>query len=347
MKANNFIEINGKRYDARTGELISAVPKKVHHITRSVDGISAAPNKSDKILTPTAVLKEVKRREAAPHMKRRVHHSTTLHRRAVKAPVFEIETPKENEKATEVTPKFDSKRLERAQAVTRSQHISRFGVANAFNDEPEETTAPEVEQPASAEPKPEVTPDPEINLSQLKPSTVHKVASFAAEQSKKERPMHIQPHSRTKLYSYGASGLVVLLLAGYVAYLNVPSLSMKVAASRAGFAATMPGQTPSGYSLNGPVMSSPGQVTLKYSSNTDNRQFSVKQQPTTWDSTALLENYVAEKDKDYLTYQDRGLTVYIYDGGNAAWVNGGKMYTLDGSKTELDTRQILNLATSM
>jgi hypothetical protein len=344
MKANNFIEINGKRYDARTGELISAAPKKIQ-VTKSVDGISATPAKTQEVLSPAAVLKEVKSREAAPHMKRRVHHSVTLHRRAVKAPKVEIASPQETKKTAEVSPKTDHRRLERAQTIARSQHISRFGVAQSVAEEPTQTPAPE--QPITPTPEPQAPPEPELKVSQLKPSTVHKALSYAAEEQKKERSMPIQAHSRTKLFSYGASGLVVLLLAGYVTYLNVPSLSMKVAASRAGFAATMPGQTPSGYSLSGPVLSSPGQVTLKYSSNTDTREFSVKQQPTTWDSTALLENYVMDKDKEYLTYQDRGLTVYIYDGGNAAWVNGGKMYTLDGAKTQLDTRQILNLASSM
>jgi hypothetical protein len=346
MKANNFIEINGKRYDARTGELISAAPKKVQ-VVKSVDGISATPAKTQEVLSPAAVLKEVKSREAAPHMKRRVHHSVTLHRRGVKAPKLEVVSSPETKKTAGVSPKTDNSRLVRAQAVARSQHISRFGAAKSVADEPVQSPLSAPEEQNVPTPEPEAPSEPELKVSQLKPSTVHKAVSFAAEEQKKERSMPAQAHSRTKLFSYGASGLIVLLLAGYVAYLNVPSLSMKVAASRAGFAATLPGQTPSGYSLSGPVHSSPGQVTLKYSSNTDTREFSVKQQPTTWDSTALLENYVMDKDKDYLTYQDRGLTVYIYDGGNAAWVNGGKMYTLDAAKTQLDTRQILNLATSM
>jgi hypothetical protein len=122
---------------------------------------------------------------------------------------------------------------------------------------------------------------------------------------------------------------------------------MKVAANRAGFAATMPSYQPSGYSLSGPIAYSPGQVTVNFASNSDDRKFSLRQQPTTWDSDALLENYVTKQSDNYLTYQDQGLSIYIFDGTSAAWVNGQKMYIIDGSSSQLDTDQILKLATSI
>ncbi len=122
---------------------------------------------------------------------------------------------------------------------------------------------------------------------------------------------------------------------------------MKVAAHRAGFAAALPGYKPAGYSLSGPIAYSPGQVTINFGSNTDSRRFSLKQQPTTWDSTALLENYVTKQTPNYLTYQDRGLTIYIFNGSSAAWVNGGMMYQLEGKNSQLDTDQLLKLATSV
>lgn len=145
-----------------------------------------------------------------------------------------------------------------------------------------------------------------------------------------------------------SAGLAAIVLLGYVTYLNVPSVSMKVASSRAGFSATLPSQTPAGYKMQGPIAYSPGQVVMKFGSNTDDRHFTVRQQPTSWDSEALKENFVAkESNAEPLTYNDRGLTIFLYNGGDAAWVDGGKFYSIKSENSQLDTNQVLDLATSM
>jgi hypothetical protein len=121
---------------------------------------------------------------------------------------------------------------------------------------------------------------------------------------------------------------------------------MKVAASRAGFDASLPGYTPDGFSFHGPVAYNSGKVVVDFTSNTDDSRYQVAQQESNWDSKSLLENVVKEKTDKYLTFEDRGLTIYVYDGQNATWVNGGVMYTII-SESKLNTEQLINIATSI
>lgn len=149
-----------------------------------------------------------------------------------------------------------------------------------------------------------------------------------------------------RLASVGSLALALLLLGGYFTYLNMPSLSVRVAAAQAGVNATYPDYHPDGYSLSGAVAYSQGQVSMKFASNSGPQNFTLNQSKSSWDSSAVLDNYIKEKAGDnYITYNERGLTIYTY-GSNAAWVNGGILYTLTGN-APLSSDQIRHIATSM
>jgi hypothetical protein len=138
----------------------------------------------------------------------------------------------------------------------------------------------------------------------------------------------------------------LLLLTGYFTYINLPNLSVRVAAAQAGIDATYPEYRPVGYRLNGPVAYKNGEVSMNFASNSGPVSFSLNQSKSSWDSSALLEKYVNPKsDGKYATYSDDGLTIYTY-GTDAAWVNGGILYTVDGSAM-LSNEQIRRMATSM
>jgi hypothetical protein len=49
---------------------------------------------------------------------------------------------------------------------------------------------------------------------------------------------------------------------------------------------------------------------------------------------------------DPLIFQQKGLTIYMYDGSHATWVNQGVWYTIEGDSL-LDTEQLLRIATSL
>lgn len=239
-----------------------------------------------------------------------------------------------------IIPKTDAKRVQRAQKITRSTLIGRFYKASpsmTADDQPSSDKHPltrRVQQAHAAQP-----------VQSRDTPTKHTDSKHHAAAQRIVKKHTKASVKRKHLTSYATTAVVVLLLGGYVAYLNIPSISMKVAANRAGFAASMP-HAPSGYRFSGPIAYSPGQVVVSFRSNTDERRFSLTQQPTNWDSLALLENHVLRQSSDYTTYQDRGLTIYVH-GSDAAWVSDGKMYTINGQQARLGIDQILGIAASM
>ena len=119
-----------------------------------------------------------------------------------------------------------------------------------------------------------------------------------------------------------------------------------MAAAQAGIDASYPSYQPDGYKLYGPVAFSDGEVRMKFTANTGSTGFALTQSRSGWDSGALLENYVKEKSNgDYTTSQEKGITVYSYQ-GSAAWVSGGILYTIDGD-APLSPHQIRKIATSV
>ena len=165
-----------------------------------------------------------------------------------------------------------------------------------------------------------------------------------AKPAKVKKQSFMKRHPRA--LSIGTASLALVLLAGYLTYINLPTISVRVAAAQAGIAATYPSYQPSGYSLNGPVAYSNGQVSMKFAANVGPQDFTVNQAKSTWDSSALLNNYVQPESKgDYTTYNDSGLTIYVY-GTDAAWVNGGILHTIQGD-APLTNDQIRHIATSM
>lgn len=151
---------------------------------------------------------------------------------------------------------------------------------------------------------------------------------------------------RRRALNIVAATLGLLLVAGYFTYVNLPNLSVRVAAAQAGIDATFPEYRPVGYHLDGPVGYQQGEVSMNFASNSGPLEFSLSQSRSTWDSSALLEKYVnPHSSGKYATYNDAGLTIYTY-GNDAAWINGGILYTVDGTAT-LSNEQIRRIATSM
>lgn len=341
MKSNNTVEINGRRYDARTGLPVESTAKSVLKTAgKFIDGYRPQATKlgGSKSAESSSTSKQSSRaaRSASPHASRQIKRSTTLHRSTVKRPSHP--TPERAPSAIKKSSGSHSSRAKRADQVIRSSAITRF-----YKDSIDAVRS-------TVKPAKKATPAsslPTSTASKSTPSTKERLIGQAIAAATAHEHTHKKTRKTRHFGRYATSAAVALLLVGYVAYLNVPSISMKVAAHRAGFGATMPEYRPSGYSLNGPIAYSAGQVVVNYHSNTDSRKFSLTQQPTTWDSTAVVENYVTKKSPNYLTYQDSGLTIYIFDGSSAAWVNNGKLYHIDGKNSELDADQILKFATNV
>lgn len=189
------------------------------------------------------------------------------------------------------------------------------------------------------------------NASKPQPKPAHEIKQRVVQKALDEaKPQKVKRTSffkkHPKFLSISTLAIMVLLVGGYLTYANLPGLSVRVAAIQAGISASIPSYQPSGYSLVSPVQYKEGEVTMKFHANAGPQSFAVTQQRSSWDSSALLENYVNEKsDNNYNTYNDSGLTIYVF-GTNAAWVNGGILHVVEGD-APLTNEQIRRIATSM
>lgn len=150
-----------------------------------------------------------------------------------------------------------------------------------------------------------------------------------------------------RLLSAGSLVLAGFIVVGFFAYQNLPNLSMRIAAARAGVQGTLPGYQPAGFGLKGGISYKPGQIEIGYRSNSDDRNFKITQTTSAWNSETLLQNYAPLKDTTaYQTVPNKGKTVYIYGGSSATWVDGGIWYRIEGD-SKLNSDQLLNVANSL
>lgn len=174
----------------------------------------------------------------------------------------------------------------------------------------------------------------------------NKAVKDAIEKTHKQAPLKNRFGSRQRIVAILSATLAVVLLGGYITYLNMPALSVRVAAAQAGIDANYPSYRPDGYALNGPVTYSAGKVAINFKANGGNQKFTINQSKSSWDSEALLDNYVSPRaGSNYIPYAENGLTIYTY-GDNAAWVNGGILYTIEGN-APLSSSQMREIATSL
>ena len=150
----------------------------------------------------------------------------------------------------------------------------------------------------------------------------------------------------SKFVSISTVTIALVLVAGWLTYMSLPNLSVRVAAAQAGIDAAYPSYQPSGYSLDGPVAYKEGEVSMNFQANGGPQKFAVTQKRSSWDSSALLQNFIKdESESKYNIYNDSGLTVYVF-GTNAAWVNGGILHLIEGN-APLTNEQMRRIAKSM
>jgi hypothetical protein len=408
-KTNTFIELNGKRYNAHTGELIAgqnsvATAIKSHtkstapRAAKTMDGVvrvskqlATSPVSHKKVApTPTNPVKKTVtisdvRRVGAQHVKhRKTAPSTTLMRRAVKKPSQSLKrTVKAHAPRTDVlakVPKYemaaklsvrhvDSRRLQRAERIAKNKMVSRFGHIEVSKPVHHTTSSPanhikaampSIQSVSTATDihniKPVFADSSSVTANLRQPSldvfeqalaraNSHKETYISPKHAKKQAKKASRSFSK-KLASTGATALALLLLVGFIAYQNQANLVMRVAASKAGFSATMPGYKPAGFST-GKFQYSPGIVAVQFKSNTDDRVFNITQKVSNWNSETLLNEFVSNaKGHTYNALEAGGRTIYTYGNNNATWVDKGVWYNVE-SNGNLSTSQLVDLATSM
>lgn len=132
----------------------------------------------------------------------------------------------------------------------------------------------------------------------------------------------------------------------YCVNLNMPDLSLRVAAMQTGIEAKYPSYVPRDYTLSD-ITSEDGKVTLNFRNASEGSSFSLIEESSSWDSNALLSNFVKDTyGDDYTVLREQGLTIYI-SGNNACWVNGGVVYKLNTTSGSLTKKQLKAIATSL
>lgn len=211
-----------------------------------------------------------------------------------------------------------------------SSKVERFNVKHEFS-------------PKTHTPKKKPTKKGSLTNTQKKDHIIKQALNSA------KSPSHRLPKKikLPRLSTVATSAAAAVLLFGYITYLNIPNISLRVAASRAGIDAELPEYNPPGFKFEGPVAYSSGEISLKYQASDNNsRSYSLIQKKSNWDSQSLLTNYVEEESSAHEAHSRNGLTIYTLDDTSATWVNAGVWYTINDN-AELSSEQLLNIATSI
>lgn len=349
MSETKTITINGRHYDAHSGLMVEK------------PGVPAAPS------SPKVHQTHAHASVAAKQIHSTTQRSNTLNRRTIKKPEHKIIVknlsahkiiPRTTPSAHRPTLRPTDSRITKFAPHPTASHTSpvrSMDIAPAVHPHVAKAHAiskAKVETPLPAAPSPR-TPQ---QTHPAKAATVHPtaqaikqsaiataIANTSKHQGITKKPL-LKRHPRS--ISIVTASIALVMLGGYFTYLNMPSLSVRVAAAQAGVNANYPSYQPDGYSLNGVVGYSKGQVSMKFAANGGPQNFTINQTKSSWDSSAVLDNYVSPRaGVSYIPYTERGLTIYTY-GNNAAWVNGGVLYTIEGT-APLSSEQIRRIATSL
>ncbi|MFZ1258517.1 MAG: hypothetical protein WAQ25_03550 [Candidatus Saccharimonas sp.] len=320
--ANTTVSVNGTVYHTATGLPLRLERQQHQSKARSAQGLHATTQKSR-----TLSRKYVHRSTPAAAQPAEATLQPKVQAQPVAAPVKPL--------------------------ITRSQSISRFAKQYNQAHQPAKkiindigpTSHPLVEKVEQRRSVPAAKQASYTPSQVLKNQAIAEAMAKTPAKSAKQARLPRQSWFK-RAFSMASASLAILLLGGYLTYLNMPQLSTRVAASQAGINASYPAYKPSGYSLSGPVAFDNGSVSMKFAANAGPQTYTLSQTKSGWDSSAVLDNYVQPKSgSNYSTTTANGLTIFSF-GNSAAWVNGGILYTISGD-APLSSQQIERIATSL
>lgn len=316
MTRNDSITINGQQYNAVTG-----LPVK--------EGHSSSTHNTDAT--------ERRHHTPATNLHSTAQRSVTLHRKSLKKPTHRIVGHAPHSRTiSDIHP-----------------GVRRFAPhpVDAVKPKP----APVVETAPVVRTHPIVARAHERSAAKARTLSAHipsaserkeEAVAHAVANTHKQKPLRSRIQPRQRVTAILSATFALVLLGGYFTYLNMPSLSVRVAAAQAGIDAGYPNYRPDGYSLTGPVTYADSRVSMLFKSNSGTQNFTINQTKSSWNNEAVLDNYVTPRaGSNYIPYSERGLTIYTFD-DNAAWVNGGILYTIEGN-APLSSEQIRRIATSL
>jgi hypothetical protein len=288
---------------------------------------------------------------AKPHQPQK---AKTLMRKTVHKPATTIKPAIKIQVASEIAAKpasaiahkrsayqVDNRRLEHAQQVARHTAVRHFHAQHG--------PAAPVQQPVVNHHAAHTAVQTHVSHPEqhhAAPTTHHRdmFEAAIARANSHEQPAHHPHHRRSRRRLVNTLAVIgaFLVIGGFIGYLNMPNLELRVASFQAGFGAQMPGYTPTGFAMRGGVERTGNTVSMQFASG--NQNFTITQQPSDWNSRTLVENTLALSNGEHKTVQSGGRTIYIYDDHNAVWVDGNVRYDVTGNAplTEQDLTTLAN-----
>lgn len=296
--------------------------------------------------------------------RRRTMSSTTLNRKYVKRPTKTQQEKVENN-AVKVR-RVEKKSEDKTTSSPRISHFADISVVspttkmtmNETMDSEERIKSHPMHDAAKAKMKKRVAYDNGVTdnrptARELREQAIQKALREAStsskmtsdKSSKKSRDDHKLHFGVGKVFLALSCAAVAVFAIMYFVNLNMPDISLKVAAMQTGIDASYPNYIPRGYRISS-ITSENGKVTLEFV-NDGGEAFSIVEESSSWDSNALMNNYVKESfGDDCSVIREQGLTIYT-NKNNAAWVNGGVVYKLKVTTGSLTNKQIRSIAVSM
>ncbi len=339
----NTIELNGNLYDAKSGRMLG-VPSLAPTVTAKTIGMSIDGFTSRRQQRPIHTKKK-----AAENIHSKTLRSKTLMRRGVSKPYVAParNTPNAVPSETAGRKEHQDLRLKRAQKITTSRYISKFGARGLLDIYMTPVPADISVRPEPTNQNSTIYTAPEnTKNSSLSALDIHLQNSLKHASAHKNKPLKKQKRTNktSKRMNIALMSLAIILIGGFIAYQNSEILAVRIAAQRAGISMTVPGYTPAGFRLNNHT-SKAGEITMGYKSNTDGRSYNLTQSISSWDSGALIAHFLDAKTYQ-VTQTNKGLQVYTYDGSNATWLDHGVWFNLYGD-AQLSSNQLSELINSI
>lgn len=299
-----------------------------------------------------------------PNVQMKPAIKTTVPSEMMARPASDIAKPLEKKlSVTQVNP-F---RLARSRQVSKSHHIRRFGRQDTAvaagvptRQQYDNGRAPQravqqsntnvrpntqaikqaaVSRSIAANTQVAVKPQPKESA-----ADIFEAALAHATSHEQVAPIRRQSARKRRFVNVLAGVGAFLLIGGFIGYLNMTNIELRIASMRAGFHAELPSYKPAGYAMSGGIESGDGRIAVSFRSG--DSIYTITQEASDWNSATLLDQTAIEEGQPSQTIQSKGRTIYIYDDSNATWVNGGVRYKISGNAT-LEADELVALATSM
>ncbi len=283
----------------------------------------------------------------------KTQHSSTLNRKFVKRPNSKVIQSIAKRRAEDLKRRqaiADRINRERLAAVKKKESNAVVKKVQKIDNEP---VSPAQIHPYQKIAKARATKNTavksQISARELKDQAIKKALRSVATAEQKESKNPIEnittKHKFTAkniIFALSATAVIVFAI-GYFIKINMPNISVQVAAMQAGIEGKYPTYMPKGYTLK-ETRSETGKIILAFTSN--NQSFELSEEKSFWDSAALFNNYVKQSWDDYTIIREQGLTIYVSH-SNAAWINNGILYKINAEKDILTKQQIRSIATSL